>query len=114
MIKLPKNVKFVVQEVKCKPKKQKKCCEEIDDTKYICLDQLETRSLKRDVVIKNIITIIVKKNLQFITIIIMQSPRMSSHLYFPLYPIHGPFVTHRVAEHHHRDRKCKNHCDDDC
>ena len=103
-------------EVKCKPKKHNKCCEEIDDTKYICLDQLETRSEKR---CRN------KKRhhdhcdeepaIHHHHHHHHPKPRMSSHLYFPLYPIHGPFVTHRVDKcDHRRSRKCKNNCDDDC
>ena len=97
---------------KCKPKKQEKCCEEIDDTKYICLDKLETKSEKRCRKQCNDNDHCYEDRRRHCH---KKPRRMSSHLYFPLYPIHGPFVTHRVDKcDHRRSRKCKNNCDDDC
>jgi hypothetical protein len=100
------------QHRKSKKKHRHHCCHDIDESRYICLDDIKP-SCEKKRCHKRRCNDRCQEEPSIHHHYHHAKPRMSSHLYFPLYPIHGPFVTHRVAEHHDCRRKCKDHCDDD-
>jgi hypothetical protein len=123
------------QEVCCadqhrKPKRRQRyrCCDDIDESRYICLDNVKP-SCEKKRRHRRCNDDCEEEKEEEPTIHYHHhhhhtKPRMSSHLHFPLYPIHGPFVTHRVSEHkdnhhhhhpqrHHHHRRGKHHYDSD-
>lgn len=98
-------------ETKCKPKRQRKCCEDIDDTKYICLDNIKPNCEKKPCNRKCDDDYNDDDNEHCRPRRRNNCIRMSNHLYFPLYPIHGPFIGQNCHQ-----IKCKRKCkkDNDC
>ena len=107
-----------------KRRQRYRCCDDIDESMYICLDDSKPSCEKKRCHKRRCNDRCEKEEEPTIHHHYHHNtkPRMSSHLYFPLYPIHGPFVTHRVTEHkdhhhhpqrHHHHRRGKHHYDSD-